>query len=580
MNSHPDRNEVIAYLLAFILAVGLRFIGLGRLPLNDSEARLALSALQIAGGEIPVLGSQVAYSNLTAILFFIFGSFNFLARFLPALAGTALVFVPLLYRERLQPRPAAILAFFLAIDPALVAFSRQAGSPILALTASLFAVGFWLRRQPRAAGIFLALALLSGSALWLGILASLLAWMLMQFLGARQPRAAAHSTESAGGEPAVETSSLLGFFQNQQIVPLLGSTLFVLLTISTLLLLAPQGLGAWLKSLPEFLAGWVGPVSLPISRLFLVLGMYQLLGILLALASLVRGWYFGDRRIIFISLSMLVALLLAILYPGRQAGDLAWLLIPLWSLAALELARHTQVDSADRMETLGVMIFTVLLLAFAWMDLNALSLTPIQSEQGRIRLLLFVGALLLLILSVVLVGFGWSVVIARAGAVWGVTLMLGLYSLGAAWGATGLRNPTAVEAWTSSSPIAQADLLSRTVDEMSEWSTGQRGSLVMIITGVDSPALLWTLRNHVLTVTQALDPASSPELIITPPQADLGLAAAYRGQDFSWRQTPIWDTIPSSFLRFFLFHELPSTSETLVLWVRNDLFIDSNPIQP
>ncbi len=101
-----------------------------------------------------------------------------------------------------------------------------------------------------------------------------------------------------------------------------------------------------------------------------------------------------------------------------------------------------------------------------------------------------------------------------------------------------------------------------------------RTTLGVTVYGVDFPALLWSLRNHDLTVPLALDPASSPELIITPPQEDLGLAAAYRGQDFAWRQTPVWDSMPVYFLRWFLFHELPASSETLVLWVRNDLFID------
>ena len=62
-------------------------------------------------------------------------------------------------------------------------------------------------------------------------------------------------------------------------------------------------------------------------------------------------------------------------------------------------------------------------------------------------------------------------------------------------------------------------------------------------------------------------------MIVTPPMNNLGLASAYRGQDFNWRQFPAWDLFPS--LRWFIMHEAPSSSETLILWVRNDLFIDS-----
>jgi hypothetical protein len=580
MNSRSPRYELITYLLAFLLALGLRFARLGELPLTDSEARLALDALQITQGGNPALSSHVAYANLTAILFFIFGSFNFLARFWPAVAGSALVFAPLLFREQIRSRPAAILAIFFAMDPASVALSRQAGSPILAVAAFLFAAGFWLRRQPRAAGVFLALALLSGPTLWMGVLSILLAWLLMQFLSARQSDVRTDSSETTEYEPKTDTRAPASVFSIKQYTPLLISTILTLLGFSTLFLLAPQGLGAWLASLPEFIRGWVGTIAVPVSRLFLALGMYQLLGIPFAVAAILRGWLTGDEQPIRLSLWMLVALLLAVFYPAHQTADLVWMLIPLWTLAALELARHLEIDRTDGLEAVGVMIFTVLLLAFAWLDLSALSLTPIPSEQGTIRMLLFFGALLLLILSVVLVGFGWSESIARVGVVCGAIIILGFYTLGAAWGATGLRNPNAVEPWNSSPGIAQADLLSQTADETSEWAMGQTDALAVTIYGVDSPALLWSLRNHHIIVAQALAPASSPELVITPPQDSLGLAAAYRGQDFVWRQTPIWDSIPSYFLRFFLYHELPTSSETLVLWVRSDLFIDSESSQP
>jgi hypothetical protein len=595
MNPRSPRYEKILYLLAFLLALGLRFLRLGELPLTDSEARLALDALHIVQGQSPALSSHVAYTNLTAILFFVFGSFNFLARFWPALAGSALVFVPLVFREQIRPRPALILAFFFAIDPAFVALSRQAGSPSLAVTCSLLAAGFWIRRQPRAAGIFLALALLSGPAFWPGLLGLLLAWMIMQFVSSRPKAEAAEEVHTETdtqvdtdasqhaspilqlATPTTQQAASRGIpvGRNTQYVPLLTSSIVTLLATSTLFLLAPQGLGAWLASLPEYLMGWVSPVTVPPSRIFLALGVYQLPGILFAVVALVRGWWNGGRRPIRLSLWMLVALFLAAVYPARQTADLVWALIPLWTLASLELSRHLEFGREDRLETAGVVIFTVLLLAFAWLDFNALYLTPFPSSQGTTRLLLFFGALFLLIISVVLVGFGWSARIARVGAAWGLLIIFGLYTLGAAWGATGLRIATAAELWDLSPRVAQADLLSLTADQTSEWATGQRDALSVTVFGVDSPALLWSLRNHAVKVVVALDPASSPELIVTPPQGNLNLAAAYRGQDFAWRQTLDWNSLPTYYLRWLTYRELPSSTENIVLWVRNDLFIDS-----
>ena len=593
MNPRSPRHETILYLLAFLLALGLRFARLGELPLTDSEARLALDALSISQGGSPALSSHVAYTNLTAVLFFIFGGFNFLARFWPALAGSALVFVPLVFREQVRPRPALILAFFFAIDPAFVALSRQAGGPILTVVTSLLAAGFWFRRQPRLAGIFLALALLSGPALWPGLLGLLLAWMLSRFTYTGKQVDTDTGTH-VDTEHATSRSIPVG--RNTQLASpnpppaapitnyqllitdhwsLITAFLLTLLAASTLLLLAPQGLGAWLASLPEYITGWVAPVAVPSSRLLLALGVYQLLGILFAAIAILRGWRNAGRRVIRLSLWMLVALLLASFYPARQTADLAWALIPLWTLAAFELARHLEFAREFVCETAGVAVFTILLLAFAWMDLNAMYFTPLPSSQGNVRLYLLVGSLFLLVLSVVLVGFGWSARVARVGAAWGAAILLGLYTLGAAWGATGLRIPSAVELWDSSPRIAQADLLSQTADQTSEWATGHADDLAVAVYGVDSPALLWSLRNHHPEVLLAFDPASAPALIVTPPLEDIGLAAAYRGQDFTWRQAPAWDLFPSYFLRWLTLRELPTQGETLVLWARSDLFIDS-----
>src|SRR5262245_3158439 len=138
----PLRREAWLYLFAFLLALTVRVVKLGASPLTDLEAKWALQALGVTQGTQPVLGSEPAYVLLTSILFFLYGNgTNFLARLIPALTGTALVFVPLLFRSRLKPRPSLMLAFFLALDPGLVALSRQAGSPILALTFLLLGWG-------------------------------------------------------------------------------------------------------------------------------------------------------------------------------------------------------------------------------------------------------------------------------------------------------------------------------------------------------------------------------------------------------------------------------------------------------
>src|SRR5690349_5445507 len=150
MNYRHFKYEGWLYGLAFLLAIALRLIGLGHMPLNDSEATLALQALQLASGLKPVLDPHPAYILFTTPLFFLYGGgMNALARLVPALVGSALVFAPLLFQDRIKPRPGLILAFFIALDPGMVAISRQAGSPILAITFLIFAFGFFNKNSFR-----------------------------------------------------------------------------------------------------------------------------------------------------------------------------------------------------------------------------------------------------------------------------------------------------------------------------------------------------------------------------------------------------------------------------------------------
>jgi hypothetical protein len=176
MTKTTQRDHAL-FISAFILALALRLIKLDSLPLGDLEASWALQAFHLSQNAHPVLGSQSGYILPTALLFFIFGSTDFMARVMPALAGSLLVLIPYILRDRLPGKSAILLAFFLALEPGLLALSRTVGSPIIAVSFTLLALSFWLTRHPRWAGFFGALALLSGPALWPGLLSLVTAWL-------------------------------------------------------------------------------------------------------------------------------------------------------------------------------------------------------------------------------------------------------------------------------------------------------------------------------------------------------------------------------------------------------------------
>ena len=162
---------------------------------------------------------------------------------------------------------------------------------------------------------------------------------------------------------------------------------------------------------------------------------YQPLAVILALITIVRGWMHGSKRVMSLSIWMLVALLLALFYPSHQVSDLVWMLIPLWALASLELAHAINILPEERRQVIGVAGLSVFILFFVWLQFLFITTLPFPSEQASDRIWLLFGSLLLLVICVLLVAVGWSARTARLGATWGVAVALGIYSFGAMLGA-------------------------------------------------------------------------------------------------------------------------------------------------
>jgi hypothetical protein len=271
-----------------------------------------------------------------------------------------------------------------------------------------------------------------------------------------------------------------------------------------------------------------------------------------------------------------VALLLATLNPARQIADLVWALIPLLAMAALELTRNVDIYFEERMEVAGVVFLTAFIWTFAWLDFSGLVWLPADSREYIMRFWLLIGSLFLLVMSLLLVAAGWSIRIARIGGIIGLALAFSVLGFAGAVGATGLRGQASPELWWPENLPAQADLLESTVSDNSQWGLGNNNAAPVMIAGVDSPALEWALRNHQVNVVKSLDISSAPYFVITPLQDNPALASAYRGQDFTWRQTPLWNSaLPQDWIRWVSLRQMPQSGETIILWVRDDLFLDS-----
>ena len=349
-----------------------------------------------------------------------------------------------------------------------------------------------------------------------------------------------------------------------------------LLGLGTLFFLAPSGLGATFGSLPDYLRGWTQSTDVPPTRLLLTVAVYEPFFVIFALIALVRGIIARDRQVIFLSVWIAAVLTISLVYPSRQVADLAWMLVPLAALAAMEVSRALGFGSENRWEIGGMVILTFAVLVFAALDFAGLAMTNPTPENARIRWILLGGAMLLLAVSITLVAFGWSLEVARKGALWGFIAVMTLYTINVATGATGIRANLTQELWRTDPQPGQAALVLRTIDDLSTWKTGTQDALNVTVYGIDSPSLAWLLRDQSVTFASAAPTDSSSPIVIGPfdPQAAFG--AEYRGQDFIWRRYPGWNTASwPEWLRWLAVHEIPQGEEPIMLWARTDLFLDS-----
>lgn len=555
MNNRQYTLENTGFLVAFILALGVRLLALGRLPLNDSEAELALQALALSKGETVQLMAHPGYLLPTSLLFYLFEASNFLARLLPALAGGLLALAPFLYRQQLGRIPALILAFFLAMDPGLVAISRQADSAALAVAFVFLALGFWLNKRALAAGFFGGLALLSGSQLWLGLVilaVTAFAYPRSQFAGA--------AASDKGRTFDVRLAGVMA--------------LAVILAVGTLFFNIPSGLSAAASSLPDFLRGWVKTGSVHAALPLLALVFYCLPGLLLGVWGALYGLLKSDAVDRALTAGLVVAVLLVLVRPGRAMIDLVWVLPILWALAARQVLRLLPLGDQDILPILGQAGLTLVLVVFAWMNFTAVYMPSLGNNESLVRLAAVAGALMLLALSTLLMGVGWSWMAARTGLIWGLGITLMLFTVSAGVKATGLVGSRSMEMWQTGGGARDANLLEQTVGDLAMWQNGNRQITDVTIVGIQSPALRWVLRDiRDVKQVEYLPTGATASVVITPQQDSLALASSYRGQDFIWDQAVQWAAMkPEDWFVWLLARKTTSNQTDIVLWARTDMF--------
>lgn len=588
MNLRRVTNEQIIFFAIFLFGVAIRFYQLGSAPLSDSEASWALQALRVSRPELTetgiAYGSQPAYIMLTGMVFSLFGASNFWARFWPAVAGTLLVLSPYMLSRanrtnQLGSLVAMILALGLAVAPGLVVASRTAGSPIMAVAFTLLAIASIALRQPLLAGIASGLALLSGPQVvsgGLSIAAALGLFMLWQRV--RKPK----DQQPGFDEQAVDAGGISTetFAKTTKLDwrTFIVSCVLTILLVSTFFFLRPQGLAAWLQTLPDYLRGWAALPVIPASRLLAAIVLYQpiavLFGLLAILRAFIRPGPSRNGKLVWLSIFWLITtLFFTLVYPARQVIDAIWILIPLIGLASWDLSHYIPRKSVHIISLVNAALIVVLL-GLLWYTLASFNRLPPTGMAEFSRLIVIVGIIGLGVLATVMVSMGWSWDAARLGLVGGLVVGLGLFSISALSSAAHLRQNQPQELWGATPAPGKVDLVINTLEKISLWQTGTKDNLD-ILSQVDAPSMRWLLRDFInANFTGQTNSSDMPSIVITSQFDETpALSAAYRGQDFIWWVYPGWNgALPQDFIPWLTFRAAPLQSEKIILWVRSDIF--------
>ena len=552
-----------ALLLIGAATAVLRLVNLGGPPLAPAEAEAALTVWQFwQPGQAELAIGSPAYFTLTGLLAQVLGFSDGVMRLVPALFGVGLVLLPWLLRKQLGAAGMLATAVFLAISPITTAIARTVGGDSIALFAALLLLVAWVRLQTDGAArrryallIALALGLTSAPLFYSALLTLAAAWLLLRLFGPR------FGEEKVGlGETAVWRTPAL-----------VAGTLFLALTTTFLLNLS--GFGATFTLLSDWLGQFGRSAAVAWGAPLLAVGRYEpgllLFGLFAIVWAVWRGHPLGSLAVYWL-LALLVLLL------AQQGVMVNAGLVSL--AAALLLGSFAGAIIGEGVEPHGWALAGGLLAVWAIMFVNISRYARASQFQPEDLSYIWVAIFgLTLGLTAVYFLITWEPRATYQGLLLSLLAFLIFYSWGAAWRLGHLAANDPRETWVTAGATDDLRLMIATLQDLS-WQMARSERDLDVLSTVNSPLLGWYLRDfRNLQIVEALPPATTHSVVITPFTAEPALGSDYIGTDFGlWRsgatpgfsQSPIIDT-----LRWWLLSHTNNQiqEERVIIWLRADL---------
>jgi hypothetical protein len=565
------------YAGAVAIALALRFAGLSAFPLSDTEAAQAWAALHLARGQIVAdLGAtNPLYTVLTAALFFVGGPGDFLARLWPAVAGTAVVLLPLGMRRAFNRSEAILASFLLALSPGITAISHLAGGATLALLPMgiliLLAAEEGLAQSPGLAGVCAGAALATGSDGLTGLL----------LLGLGIGIASLWARKASRAVPIEGTI-------RDDVSRLLASSRFWIaaalsFAIGVTGLLFPAGLGVFASGLQRWASELVQPAGYSVGQMVLLLLGYEGLAFLGCLTAM--GLLRSERMsggLFFLLAFLGLAVLWCLLRPGRSPEDAIWVLFPMVILASRGIYRTlcTFAASHSRWASRCQVLASLALGVFAWQSFagHAVLGGQVPDSSAAIRIGVGVVAIVAMVVLAGLFATSWSenVSVAAAGLGLAVGILLLVGQISAAANLAGTRRGEANEVWWPSATTNQLGFLVSNLQQISEWQTGTPEDLPIVVSGDPDSAVGWALRSFPNTSYAIPNAGADPAVYLSIEVAGKNqplppFSAAYMGEPFTLQTYRAWSDFPPDLLAWWIYRMAPTRTERVILWARQDV---------
>jgi hypothetical protein len=432
---------------------------------------------------------------------------------------------------------------------------------MITITAMIAAIGFLLNKKLILAGIFLGLSILGSGNFWPLLILVGLTWLII-------------GEKKLFRKEGIEKSRWWVF---------VFSAFITILLISTQYLLKPNGVSGIGSSLVDYWRSWhqVGTISL--GNLLLIYLSTQFPAIILGVWGLIRGLKLQSPLSRFLGLWWAFGLVLELLNPSHNVWSLVLLDLPLFVLAAMQIMVVIEgLISDSKVLTLIESAVTLGLIVFSTLNfLNMINFPPGDPNSIRDRLIGTLLPLALWIAFTSLLAWGWDTSSTKSGLLLALGLLLFALLVGSGWKAASLGSRPENEFFTNPGYITGEPDLIQTMTDVARWNAGFATSIDVDVVGLNSPSVMWVVRNFEKVTTDSAFPVTTtPSIVISGSESAIQSQTLYRGQPVVWSLQPdfsqmLWqDWIKWHFMRM-----VPQTKNNVILWVRNDLFKDSTSQQ-